>query len=77
MSGSIFKYIAIGCFLYFLWIVAQVVLVVSGPFAPLLIFGLPIVYLVIYLLVKTIIVIFRFLFRWFVKENMERPALRL
>jgi len=67
MSGSIFKYIAIGCFLYVLWIVAQVVLVASGPFAPLLIFGLPIVYLVIYLLVKTIIVIFRFLFRWFSK----------
>jgi len=74
MSGSIFKYIAIGCFLYVLWNIAQVVLVVSGPFAPLLIFGLPIVYLVIYLLVKMviailriIIVILRWLCRCFVK----------
>jgi len=57
MSGSIFKYIAIGCFLFILWIIAQVVLFVSGPFAPLLIFGLPVVYFFIYLLVKMIIVI--------------------
>ncbi|RKY09732.1 MAG: hypothetical protein DRP65_07470 [Planctomycetota bacterium] len=67
MSGSIFKYIAIGCFLYILWIVAQVVLVALGPFALPLLFVLPVVYLVIYLLVKMIIVILRCLFRWFVK----------
>jgi len=67
MSGSIFKYIAIGCFLYVLWIVAQIVLVALGPLAIPLLFVLPVVYLVIYLLVRMIIVIFSFLFRWFVK----------
>jgi len=67
MNVPVFKYIAVGCCLYILWIVAQVILVASGPFAPLLIFGLPIVYLVIYLLVKLVIVVFRCLFKWFIR----------